>query len=180
MIRKFDKLVTCTHLLVCSASFVSFLIRSNHESLVCEDLLNCQFVNRHPCHLNIGRLLFRHPVRNSTSRVQILLQTETLLLSPVPNMVSLPSDRCPLFLTHSLRLAPLIGTNDILGEYVEAVALEVINDQGMVGLPIVANRVSNSQVSASQRKQHQLQQLQTRIARLPAGFSPINKNSASK
>lgn len=33
------------------------------------------------------------------------------------------------------RLSPIIGTNDILGEYVEAVAHEVINDQETYGIP---------------------------------------------
>lgn len=33
------------------------------------------------------------------------------------------------------RLLPIIGTNDVLGEYVEAVAHEVINDQQDLSLP---------------------------------------------
>jgi len=35
----------------------------------------------------------------------------------------------------SQRLSPIIGTNDILAEYVEAVAHEVINDQETYGFP---------------------------------------------
>lgn len=40
------------------------------------------------------------------------------------------------------RLLPIIGTNDVLGEYVEAVAHEVINDQQDLSLPL--HRMDNT------------------------------------
>lgn len=62
-----------------------------------------------------------------STRVQVLLQTQKVLLFTVSNMVrlSLSDGFSQVLLLPIHRLAPLIGTNDILGEYVEAVALEV-------------------------------------------------------